>query len=96
MDKKKKKKGFLGVGEDYVVSFVDEKSKKSLYQYHLSDVTFSEKKSKRFIVNITQNGGVETKEYEGDKSDIQGLLAQFTQCQALVRSICLRFSIKRL
>lgn len=75
---------------------MEEKSKKSLYQYHIKDVTFSEKKSKKFIVNISQNGAVETKEYEGDKSDIQGLVAQFTQCQALVRFKRLKYSMKRL
>ena len=80
-----------------MVSFVDEKSKKTLYQFHLNAVTFSEKKSKKLIVNIAQHDGtVETKEYEGDNSDIQGLFAQFTQCQALVCFILIDLSIKRL
>lgn len=80
-----------------MVSFLDEKSKKTLYQFNLSTVTFSEKKSKKFIVNISQTDGtVETKEYEGDKSDVQGLVAQFTQCQALVSFQIVKLSLKRL
>ncbi len=51
----------------------------------MDNVTFREKKMKKFILIVAStDGSSETKEYEGDKDDIQGLLGQFTQCQDLV------------
>ena len=74
-----------------MVSFNDEKSKVPFYKSHINSITFSEKKSKKLTINITQSdGNVDTREYEGEKDDIQGLMAQLTQCQTLV---CLYFLI---
>jgi hypothetical protein len=71
----------LGITRDHQVEFMDEK-KVSLYTFPLASVKqYSEKKLKKFIIEIDND----SREYEGDKIEIQGLVALFNEEMAVLQ-----------
>jgi hypothetical protein len=81
--KKKKRKGLLGINVDFMIVFMDEKSKAPFYTLPLKNAQFSEKKSKKFFIQI--NG--ETHEFDGDKNDIAGLMSLFKRESDILNQI---------
>ncbi|KAI9009502.1 hypothetical protein BC832DRAFT_369645 [Gaertneriomyces semiglobifer] len=82
IDKKKKKnssKGQMGVTDDFIIYFVsDDANRDIIARWELAEVTgISEKKGKRLLLEIAGD----EHQFEGDKADIQGLLARLQNMQ---------------